>query len=311
MRFLYALSCFYLLSLKAASAQTATTISRDSLSQLRKSVNKKFVEIYKENTELSYLSPLGDFGAPSKYIITGRVVTNYVLATKYLPISFMVVPDFTVRVRDERSAGVRTPSFRISGTLLARLNTDLNRYRYATLGFNHHSNGQDEEAINPDGSLNTRTGNFDTNYLLAAYHFGNRVPHGIKEAYYTFNHDVGLEWHKWFAYEKALADNYGFTRVIYNFSLRNYQQEKENWRLNAGLNYAINSIVGYEFWALKKRLNTEASFHYSFPFMNNMFFMVATGYYGEDPYNIYYRDKYGYVRFGISSGFLRNRRQYR
>ena len=78
-------------------------------------------------------------------------------------------------------------------------------------------------------------------------------------------------------------------------------------RINTEFSYAINEIQGYDFLAPKKRLNAEISIHYSFPFMNNVFLMAAAGYYGEDPYNIYFNDKYGYVRFGISTGFIRNR----
>jgi hypothetical protein len=40
--------------------------------------------------------------------------------------------------------------------------------------------------------------------------------------------------------------------------------------------------------------------------MKNAFLMAAVGYYGEDPYNIYFRDQYAFLRFGISTGFIRN-----
>lgn len=317
--------------MSVAFAQVSLEIRNDTLFQLRKEANRDFIHLYKENAELSYTSPKGEIGAPGKYIINGKLTTTYMLlASSTLPVAFAVVPDFTVRVRDERSSGVRTPSFRLGGILYLRLNTSLDNYKYASLRFTHHSNGQDGQALNSDKTINTINGNFSTNYLTLAYNFGSihfgyinysgrssdlikqgsgRSSLNKKRAYYSLNHELGFEWHKWFSYEKALENDYGFTRLIYNFSLRRYENEKENWRLNAGLNYAVNPMTGYQLMALKKRLNTEASFHYSFPFMNNVFIMAAAGYYGEDPYNIYYRDKYGYLRFGISSGFLRNKRR--
>lgn len=277
--------------------------------QHQQEINNDFIQLYKENAELSYISPKGEVGAPSKYVINGRMTTTYMLlATEKLPIAFAVVPDFTVRVRDEKSAGVRTPSFRLGGTLFVRLDRSIPDYKYATLKFTHHSNGQDGEALNPDGSINTVNGNFTTNYLTLSYHFGRDVNKQKAKGYYSLNHEAGFEWHKWFSYEKALEHDYGFSRLIYNFSLRNYQPAKEQWRLNAEINYAVNPMTAYQFTAIKKRLNSELSFHYSFPFMNNAYLMMAAGYYGEDPYNIYYRDKYSYLRFGISSGILRGKK---
>ncbi len=284
--------------------------------------NQQYIERYKENGELSYTSPLGEIGAPSKYVLEGKLTTIYMLlGTKKLPIAFAVIPDFTVRVRNERSAGVRTPSFRLGGLAYFRLNEDSEHYKYAELGFTHHSNGQDGDFLNPDQSINTVNGNFSTNYLTVSYRYGNFTRHASESRlYYSFNNRFGLEWHKWFNYEQGLKNDYGFTRFLYNFSLRRYirygqkdekyQQnnsvnrtlEKEALRLSLEISYAVNKMADYELLSAQKRLNTEVSVNYSFPFMHNAFFMLASGYYGEDPYNIYYRDRYGYVRFGISTG---------
>lgn len=296
----------------------------DSIAQ-----KKSYIHLYKENAELSYTSPLSEIGAPSKYIISGKLTTTYLLlGAPNLPISFAVIPEFTVRVRDEQSAGVRTPSFKLGGTTFIRLNQNEKAYKYAEFSFTHHSNGQDGEAINPDGSVNTYNGNFSTNYLTTSYRFGNFSELNHNKTFSSTNHRIGLQWNKWFAYEKALEDNFGFTRLLYNLSFRKYALyslakngktkrkatdnqsklfEKEYLRVNTEFSYSINKISNFQLFELKKRLNAELSVHYSFPFMNNVFLMAAAGYYGEDPYNIYFNDKYGYVRFGISTGFVRNK----
>ncbi|MHA4895945.1 hypothetical protein ACXZ1K_14430 [Pedobacter sp. PWIIR3] len=263
--------------------------------------SSSYLTLYKANKDFSYTSPKGELGSPNKFILNGRLTTSYfLLASPRLPVFFALVPDFTVKVLDQRSAGVRTPSLKIGGIFYVKLNQNIDNYKYSTLSFTHHSNGQDGDAINPDGSINTATGNFSTNYLVASYHFGKAIKVRQTEKY-TLNHQAGLEWHRWFNYEKALENDYGFTRLIYNISFRKYQQERENWRLNGELNYAINKMEEYKIAAIKKRLNTEISYHYSFPFMHRAFLMAAAGYYGEDPYNIYYRDKYSYLRFGVST----------
>ncbi|EDM34836.1 hypothetical protein PBAL39_03030 [Pedobacter sp. BAL39] len=275
---------------------------------------RDFLEVYKANADLSYTSPKGELGSPQKYVIIGRLTTSYFLLAKpEIPVSFALVPDFTVKVNDERSAGVRTPSLRLGGIGYYRLKSTKSRYRYASLRFTHHSNGQDGDALNPDGSINTRDGNFSTNYLTASYHFGQEQSASGTEvtvsdntavqqgSWNRFNHQIGFEWHKWFSYEAALEDDYGFSRMIYNFSMQHHHGHIENWRLYAGMNYAVNQMSAYALGAIRKRLNTEVSFHYAFPFMNKAFIMASAGYYGEDPYNIYYRNKYSYLRLGVST----------
>ncbi|NTE03367.1 hypothetical protein G6M26_08380 [Agrobacterium tumefaciens] len=296
-------------------------LAQDSLIIKRESANKEYINLYKENADFSYTAPAGELGAPSKYVINGRLTTTYMLFGSYKsPIAFAIIPDFTVRVRNEFSAGVRTPSYRLGGALYARLNANPENYQYGELAFTHHSNGQDQDALNTDGSVNTLTGNFNANYLTASYRFGHLTPTNADESYYSFNHRVGLQWHKFFRYEPALDLGFGFTRLLYNFSWRKYGQierkarnkpkiktEKETWRFNAEVSYAVNKIPAKNLANLQKRLNAEINFNYSLPFMNNVFLMAAVGYYGEDNYNIYFQDHYGYLRFGLSSGFLRNR----
>lgn len=295
--------------------------AQDSLLNKKESANKEYINIYKENADLAYTAPAGELGAPSKYVINGRLTTTYMLLGSYKsPVAFAVIPDFTVRVRKEFSAGVRTPSYRLGGALFVRLNTNPNRYQYGELAFTHHSNGQDQEAISKDGIINTRTGNFNANYLTLSYRFGHLTAIQADQSYYSFNHRAGLQWHKWFRYEPALDEGFGFTRLLYNFSWRKYDEierkaknkskmktEKETWRFNTEVSYAVNKIPSKSLANIQKRLNAEINFNYSFPFMNNVFLMAAVGYYGEDNYNIYFQDHYGYLRFGLSSGFLRNR----
>jgi hypothetical protein len=299
----------------------------DSLIRKRQQANLAYTSLYKENSEMSYTSPFGELGAPTGNVINGKLTTTYLLfGPSTLPIAFSVNPDFTVRVKNDRSAGVRTPSFRLGGTFYLRLAPDEKQYRYAALGFTHHSNGQDGDALLPDGNINTLTGNFSTNYLTATYSFGHFNKASFTGISSSYNHKVGLEWHKWFAYEKALNGDYGFTRLKYDFSYRIYQNyerkskgwkpahgnqianeqlQKERWRFNAECTYAVNRLDFYGILAPKKRLNAEVSANYSLPFMQNVFLMASFGYYEEDPYNIYFKDRYAYARFGLSSTFSR------
>ena len=188
-----------------------------------------------------------------------------VFGPRSLPSAFSINPEFTARVRSDKSSGVRTPSFRLGGLLYVRLADQINHYKYAEIGFTHHSNGQDQDAVLPNGEINTATGNFNANYLTASYAFGYFSDRASQEKpFYSYNHKVGLLWHKWFNYEKALNGDFGFTRIKYDFSLRIYQLytgkkagwkkaksydsksenslEKETWRFNGQFSYAINRM---------------------------------------------------------------------
>ncbi|MET0570252.1 MAG: hypothetical protein ABWZ79_02405 [Pedobacter agri] len=130
--------------------------AQDSLVIKREYANKQYVNLYKENADFAYTSPYGELGAPSKYVINGRLTTTYMLLGSYKsPVAFSIIPDFTVRVRNEFSAGVRTPSYRLGFAVYGRLNKNPEDYKYAELAFTHHSNGQDQNAIYQDGSVNT------------------------------------------------------------------------------------------------------------------------------------------------------------
>jgi hypothetical protein len=238
------------------------------------------------------------------------------LAEEHSKFALSIIPDFTVRVRKEQSAGVRTPDFKLGAAAYYGLNNNKNHYNYIQFNFTHHSNGQDTEARNLDGAINTYNGNFSTNYLQLGFHSGFTPLYVKGKKYSAYHQNIALRWNKWFAYEKALENNYGFTRLNYSFSARKYgffktakniNKEKEYLRLNADFSYAINQINNSPLSQVKRRMNAEFTANYRLKFMRNTFLMATAGYYGEDLYNIYFKDQYSFLRFGISTGFIRNR----
>ena len=97
----------------------------------------------------------------------------------------------------------------------------------------------------------------------------------------------------------------GFKKVNSLNKLTKNSIEKEKWRFNGEISYAVNKYANQKFFEPKRRLNVEASANYSLPFMQNVFIMASFGYYGEDPYNIYFKDRYAFMKFGLSSTFSR------
>jgi hypothetical protein len=70
-------------------------------------------------------------------------------------------PKVVLRMLRERSLPVRTPSYmpRVSAFLRVFSN------QFLTATISHHSNGQDDETLLPNGDLNVRTGNFSTSFI--------------------------------------------------------------------------------------------------------------------------------------------------
>lgn len=317
-----------LLIYKGANAQNNDSLKEDSVRYL----NLRYIDFYRQNHPLSYIAPLGELGSKNKYIFTSRLSTSFmILGTKGSRLAAALIPDFTIRMLDLNSKPVYTPDFRIGGALYYRLNNDENNYKYATLGFMHHSNGQDTTHRQVVGTLNYKDWDFSTNYIYGRYNWGrvNRSGNILRS---SLNQQVEFKSNGLFDYDNVIKGDYGFTRIGYSFSYRTYSYfydlltndnkennkrapdreddrkgwlNKERFRWNLETSYAINKYDNYNFFAVKRRLNIEGTAYYSPFWMRQTSLMLGAGYYGEDPYNIYFKDKYAWVRFGIAEGFLK------
>jgi len=325
----FALITLIIFICNSVKAQDQDSVRSENIRYL----NLRYVDFYRQNHPLSYIAPLGEIGSKNKYIFTSRLSTSFmILGTKGSRLAAALIPDFTIRMLDMKSKPVYTPDFRIGGSLYYRLNADENNYKYATLGFMHHSNGQDTTHRPVVGTLNYKDWDFSTNYIYGRYNWGKvKMDSNIMRS--STNHQLEFKSNGLFDFDDVIKGDYGFTRLGYSFSYRKYSyfydlftnadQEdngkrsskkeddqkgwlnKEKFRWNLEASYAINRYDHYNLLAVKRRLNIEATGYYSLSWMRQTAFMLAAGYYGEDPYNIYFKDKYAWVRFGIAVGFLK------
>jgi hypothetical protein len=324
---------FALITLIIFICNSAKAQDQDSIkSDIKRYLNLRYVDFYRQNHPLSYIAPLGELGAKNKYIFTSRLSTSFmILGTKGSRLAIALVPDFTIRMLDMKSKPVYTPDFRIGGAFYYRLNRNENNYKYATLGFMHHSNGQDTTHRPIVGTLNYKDWDFSTNYIYGRYNWG-KVEMDSNIIRSSINHQLEFKSNGLFDSDDVIKGDYGFTRLGYSFSYRTYSYfydlftsddknnskrapsreddqkgwlNKERLRWNLEVSYAINKYDNYNFLAVKRRLNIETTAYYSPSWMRQTAFMLAAGYYGEDPYNIYFKDKYAWVRFGIAVGFLK------
>jgi hypothetical protein len=197
---------------------------------------------------------------------------------------------------------------------------------FSSLSVFHHSNGQDHPEFKTNGEINTYNGNFSTNYIEPAFHFRSRRAVATGEKGTTCNGQlpgyidvygrVGGQLH--FLTTPNLRSSYGNTRIniqlgqiwVKSYSERIDKVEVgEECFLKETDRFVLNStlITGPRTRGLdkfKKRLNLEGNYYKRIPTSPNAAVFASAGYYGSDPYNIYFENSYFYFRFGLALGFF-------
>ncbi len=244
----------------------------------------------------------------------------------------------------DSSLPVRTPSFMPGMTIYFRPGrSPLDVYKnisYWSVSVFHHSNGQDHETFESPGKFNYYNGNFSTNYVELAYTFNfrnpvlkiandkcvpdsndcNQCPLAFDRGYSDLVLRAGLEQHFSTAY--AQRGNYSRTRLnlrsswikVRNWRWRVRESAKDKWkqvgrcylkesfRIIANANLNLDQLDA-PFNKLSRRINADISIHKRIAAGNTAIF-GAVGYYGNDPYNIYYSKHYFFLRAGLSLGFF-------
>jgi hypothetical protein len=286
---------------------------------------------------LSYMSgPWMELGVPKgHYIISADVVPQFVIGGKWWPFPIHITPRFMVRIlpdnkkEGDSSLPVRTPSYIPGATIYFPFNAcdaiaSTSYLNYGSLSVFHHSNGQDGDEFTSGGrELNHYNGNFSTNFFELAYSFrvrSNFKPVFLCRATGSRFHEIygriGYERH--FGTADSLKSSYGDTR--WNLRLGWFQVKghrdlincapvdeayhRETVRIVFNATYiASKRILNLD--KLERRLNMDLNLYRRIPGSPNAAGFIGVGYYGSDPYNIYYDTKpYFFVRAGIAAGFF-------
>ena len=243
----------------------------------------------------------------------------------------------------DSSLPVRTPSFMPGLTVyipLRRTAPDVFKNRnYISIAAFHHSNGQDGNTFKTNGEFNLSNGNFSTNYVEAGFirnvrikrsaannKFNcepepedcNQCPAQFPFGYYDHVAKIALEQHVGTAF--AQRGSYSRTRLNLKYSFINVR----NWRWLVGegkpkkqigrcflkehYRLIFNGSVNLDkleepYSKLSKRLNFDMGAYCRIASGNTAVFLMG-GYYGNDPYNIFYSKDYFFIRGGLALGFF-------
>lgn len=279
--------------------------------------NKKFSEIFIQNLRPS--SAGQEFFDPQRTLLVADLAPAFIFFNNpKIPFFFVATARVNLRLLADHGAPVKSPSYLPDGTLYFRTNRDYYKPNFMSLSYTHHSNGVRGPTLNPDGSFNTDSGKFTTNFYTITYHYGKRTD---KENIVINRYDaIGLEFHSGLlgsGYAMGLKGRYGFVRIngewLYNIAhaipdpIVNSKKFFENWqRWQFDFAYIADKYGNYSYIDIKKRLNISLKYYRQFPFMQNVSVLVGAGYRGQDDCNIFFQNSYAYVTIGFAAGLSFN-----
>ena len=298
---------------------TTTLAQKDTESEyknnleFRRTINVIYSEKYILNSDPGDLT-FFDQGHPQKrqYLLVSNIVPYFALTRRRSPIYFVINP--TVRVRqflNQPSLPIRTPSYQIGGLLFFNpFKHNIEKYQYISAGIYHHSNGQDGDVFNDDGTINVASGNFVTNFIVANFFKG----HHREEinSYYK----VGLEIHGGLfklGDEPLLRDRFSKCRINGQYSISRYGESEVlsgikgmpptmdrylRTRLIVDATLGLDKIDAD--W--NQHFNIELKYYYNLWYGENTTLFASAGYMGIDYYNIYFAEPYPFIRIGIAAG---------
>ena len=305
--------CLLVFGLKARAQAVLPTDTMADRAKATRIINQKFDDAYLQTARLSTFG--NEYGHPVPTSLVADLAGNFVLFdTPNSRFEFIFNPRVMLRLLNTRGAPVKAPSYMPGGTLYFRLNRDYDRPSFLALAYSHHSNGIRGPSLNPDGSFNTDSGKFTTNFYTLTYTRGKHTDMGSLAA--DRYESLGLELHSGLfgtGYSEGLKDNYGFVRVngswMYNLQRQHsnaidpQKTMMSNWmRLQIDFMYILDTYNNYGVSDYQKRLNIDAYYYYQLPFMQNVALMLGGGYRGQDIYNSGFQDSYAFLSVGVAAG---------
>ena len=257
----------------------------------------------------SYITFPTDIGNIAPLWFEANLIPNfYIRKSKNARLMGVLTPQFIIRMYQEPSYPVRTPSYipQVSIYYMLPNRTKLNSLSFFGK-FIHHSNGQDGEFYLEDGEINFKTGNFSTNYL----EFGMIKTNYMKKFNAVQFLGSSFEIYPPGLTAKDLHPMYSLFRWKGKFSIFKIpvynkqadQKEKAHISLRSEIIWMFGEINDWEPLSAK-RINLTFLFYYHPGFFEDI--GLFTGFYhGSDYYNIYY---FGHqvtmLRFGIMTDKL-------
>jgi len=230
----------------------------------------------------------------------------YIRTSKDARLIGVLTPQITIRMHQEYSFPVRTPSYIPQITAYYRFSAD--KLANSLTGFfklAHHSNGQSDDFYLENGEINTESGNFATNYLevgLIKTNYSKRF-NAVQFLSTSFeSHAKGLTSDELIGIYSLYRWNTIFS--VFKLSRKSsVEPKKASISVKAKTTWMFGEVHDWNFFSLN-RLNLGLTFYYHPKFFEDIGFF-AHFYHGMDYYNIYFDHQITMLRFGIMTEKLR------
>ncbi len=227
--------------------------------------NLFYNDLYNKFTEMSELTlPRGfkvfnikenKYNKSDKYFLTAKInPTFFVFQNHINKLNITLEPNFTIRILNTKNLPINSPSYQPSINFLYRLNNStMNGFAFVKVSICHHSNGHVDNLYNTDGSINTKSGRFATNYLQLSYNFGsaNKGFYNNCETYkklylnYIFvnkKKENNLKYYNFRTFRKTKNYSLGIQAHGGLFNIA-YNPELKNKYGNCWINYKYTNII--------------------------------------------------------------------
>ncbi len=261
----------------------------------------------------SYISFAGGIGNIENLVFEADIIPYYLVSLSNSDRwGIELSPRVILRMYNQESFPVRTPSFMPKVTSFYQIKESSNNksdlFGYFT--WCHHSNGQDESFYGIDSvSINTKSGNFATNYIelgLFKSQHDKRIPDAIQyfkfSAQYHYKHIEELDgrfgdW-RFFIDHQA---NFKVSNALRALGLtkRELPAKSSVVNLSMKLGFIAGKMNNYSTLNLH-RLISQLTASYKPAFLQDVT-LFAQYYYGQDYYNIYFDRQLHVFRIGISA----------
>lgn len=276
-----------------------------SFSQENKEPNIQLSLISQVNQGNSYITFPTDIGNIEPLIFEGNVIPNFMIRTnKKSRVLAVLTPQIIIRMYNSYSHPVKTPSYmpQITGYYLIG-NREQDELLTVFGRLAHHSNGQREDLILPNGNINFDAGDFYTNYI----EFGGIVTSRSKSTNAMKFLKTSIEYHPENDMHRLLGGTFSRFRWHNEFSAfklpRKENSDKAQMSLDIKTTWLFGEMGGISSVTLE-RLQTSITFSYFPKFLEEIGLFVQF-YSGKDYYNVYFNENRTMLRFGFMTDKLR------
>jgi hypothetical protein len=281
-----------------AADPNGSSKGKDGSAQEHKDKPFATIDLVRANLEPAYIAYPFSISGLDPLIFESNVVAHFVVNRPSWPFAVVLSPKIVVRMFNENSSPVKSPSYMPRVTAYFWFQNELLPDKptfYGSVMLSHHSNGQAGDFFDANGAINHDSGSFSTNYLeFSAY--GTR----FFGPWFGWS-SLSLEWHPGFNEDPELKGRYGLVRAHFASTLL------ANLPLKGQLNLRLSAILDHFLKTSQQRWVRELerfpiSLRYTITVPGIDLGLYLGYYFGHDYYNIYFDRVIHTLQLGISGG---------